>query len=83
MYYGTFASVSSILLLSHLCMCRRICFEQQKSWMLRVFQQGQDIYLRSFFQSTVAQGMQRELLEVLDYVVSDIQNEHFAAKANK
>lgn len=53
---------------------RRICFEQQKRRMLHVFQQGQDVHLRSFFQSAVVQGMHEELLQALDDVVTDIQN---------
>ena len=42
--------------------------------MLHVFQQGQDVHLRSFFQSAVVQGMHEELLQALDDVVTDIQN---------
>ena len=43
--------------------------------MFRVFQQGQDVHLRAFFQSTVVQGMHGELLEALDDVVNEIQSE--------
>lgn len=39
-----------------------------------MFQQGQDVHLRAFFQSTVVQGMHGELLEALDDVVNEIQN---------
>lgn len=58
---------------------RRICFELQKRRMLHVFQQGQDVHLRSFFQSAVVQGMHEELLQALDDVVTDIQNARSAA----
>ena len=47
--------------------------------MLCVFQQAQDVHLRSLFQSAVVQGMQGELLEALDGVVTDIQNMRLVA----